>query len=130
MLNQKVRASDLDLEKLTFTDLIWHYGTGQSYIILDTGKKKQRGYRFGVMTRVGDLEVSEWQQLVMQLIQRAGEMPLYDRLLSWVTDNVPWLHTKKERELEALQLHTIRIFEDPDWPGYKAFHADDDAVRV
>lgn len=57
---QVVKAAELDAEKLTFEDLRCHFGTGRSYVISGTGRDRKTGYRTGVQTDVGDIEVSEW----------------------------------------------------------------------
>jgi hypothetical protein len=45
----------------------------------------------------------------------------YQALLAWVEADTPWLHTKKERELYALELHSARIFELPEWVAKQEF---------
>lgn len=61
--------------------------------------------------------------LMENLIRRSGEEILYKLLLEWVSNNMPWLHTKQERDLEALVLHAMRIFENPEWVGYEVFRS-------
>ena len=51
----------------------------------------------------------------------SGEEALYQALLAWVEADTPWLHTKKERELYALELHSARIFELPEWVAKQEF---------
>ena len=70
---------------------------------------------------VGDIEVSEWKMLMKDLIRRSDEEFLYKLLFQWVSQTTPWLHTKQEYELQALELHAMRIFENPDWADYDAF---------
>lgn len=65
---QTVRAADLDVKKLTFEDLRYLHGTGRSYVISGTGHDRKTGYRTGVQTNVGDIEVSEWKELMKELI--------------------------------------------------------------
>lgn len=118
---QVVRASQLNAETLTFEDLRCHFGTGRSYVISGTGRDRKKGYRTGIQTNVGDIEVSEWKTLMKDLIQRSGEEALYKLLFQWVSQTTPWLHTKQEFELEALELHAMRIFDNPEWADYEAF---------
>ena len=118
---QTVRAADLDVKKLTFEDLRYLHGTGRSYVISGTGHDRKTGYRTGVQTNVGDIEVSEWKELMKELIHRSGEDHLYRKLFQWVSQTTPWLHTKQEYELQALELHSARIFENPNWADYEAF---------
>ncbi len=119
--NDKIRAEDLDQEHLTFEDLCYLYGTGQAYIISNDGRKNYYGYRFGVMTRLGDMEISQWEMLLRRLIERSGEQVLQENLLNWVTKHSPYLRTERERRIEALALHSARIFEDPKWVDFEAF---------
>lgn len=122
MANHKtVEADKLDIQSLMFEDLRCMYGTGRSYIISGTGRNRKMGYRNGIQTNVGDIEVSEWKALMEKLIHRVGEEMIFDGLLRWVSQNSPWLHTKQEYELAALELHSMRIFENPKWVGYTEF---------
>lgn len=118
---QVVKAAELDAEKLTFKDLRCHFETGQSYVISGRGRDRKTGYRTGIQTNVGDIEVSEWKMLMKDLIRRSDEEFLYKLLFQWVSQNIPWLHTKQEYELYSLKLHAMRIFENPDWADYEAF---------
>ena len=79
------------------------------------------GYRTGIQTNVGGIETSEWKALMKRLICQTGEEIIFDRLLRWVSQNSPWLHTKEKYELEALELHSMRAFENPEWVGYTEF---------
>ena len=117
-----IHASELDEKSLTFSDLRFLYSTGRSYTISGSGRNRSTGYRNGVMTPVGDLEISEWSALMHRLIDRAEEREIYDALLQWATENCPWLHNKSEWEQEALQLHSMRIFENPEWTAYASFN--------
>lgn len=117
-----VSASQFDPAKLTFRDLICHYGTGRVIHIDGRGASKQIQYRFGIQTEIGDFEVHEWMKLVRVLIERAGEEPIQQRLVELVEQEMPWLHRDFERQLEALELHARRIFENPEWVAYEKFN--------
>ena len=78
-------------------------------------------YRFGAQTEIGDIEISVWEAAMHRLIRNSGEEALYQALLAWVEADTPWLHTKKERELYALELHSARIFELPEWVAKQEF---------
>lgn len=107
---------------LTFSDLRAHFGTGRAYLISQYGREKKYGYRKGIQTDIGDLEVSEWKRLVRELIERAEEQELQEQLVEWVKSHYKWLHTKDEVELYALKLHAFRIFDNKEWVGYLAFN--------
>lgn len=107
---------------LTFSDLREHYGTGRAYLISQNSREKKYGYRTGIQTDIGDLEVSEWKRLVRELIERSDEQKLQAQLEEWVKAQCMWLHTKEEVELYALKLHARRIFDDKAWVDYLAFN--------
>ena len=77
-----IHSSELDEKSLTFSDLRFLYSTGRSYTISGSGRNRSTGYRNGVMTPVGDLEISEWSALMHRLIDRAEEREIYDALCS------------------------------------------------
>ena len=107
---------------LTFADLRFHFGTGRAFIKSGSGRDAVYGYRNGVMTDVGDIEESEWAQLMMDLIKRSGEEGLQAQLRLWAKEHCAWLHTKKEVEMHALELHSSRIFDNPKWVDYELFN--------
>ena len=107
---------------LNFADLRVRYGTGRCYTISGTGRNRVTGYRTGMMCKVGDIEVSEWCQMMRDLIESSGEEMLFSQLLSFVKEAYPYCRTKSERELEALKLHASRIFDNELWVGYVKFN--------
>ena len=106
---------------LSFSDLRVHYFTGVSVRRLGDQHSKSSGYRNGVMTGIGDLEFPVWETLVRDLIHRSGEDELLNSLIVWL-EGAPWLRTKREVELYALELHADRIFDNPDWVDYVTFN--------
>lgn len=110
------------LQEITFAQLRVHYGTGRSLLISGTGRDKKYEYRVGCMTDIGDIEISQWVELVRYLIERDGEEQLQEKLLDWVKRSCIWLHTRKEQEEHALSLHASRIFECKEWVDYEAFN--------
>ena len=106
---------------LSFSDLRVHYSTGVSVHRLGDQHSKSSGYRNGVMTGLGDLEYPVWETLIRDLIHRSGEDELLNSLIAWL-EATPWLHTKRDKELYALELHAGRIFDNPDWVDYAAFN--------
>lgn len=109
------------LDGLTFEKVSLKYGTGRSNTF-NTPNGKKTSYRHGVMTEIGDIEVSVWIQIVEYLIQRAKENELYNNLLEWVTDTLKWSENDAERKKYALVLHAVRIFGNPAWVDYVAFN--------
>lgn len=117
-----VSASQFDPAQLTFQDLYCHYGTGRTVRSEGRGSSKKIEYRFGIQTEIGDFEVHEWMELVRNLIKRAGEETIQQRLMVLVEQETPWLQRDFERQLEALELHARRIFENPEWVAYEKFN--------
>lgn len=113
-------ASRLDPATLTFSDLHWKYGTG---VDTSTGKGiyKKNSYRYGVMTELGDIELKVWIQLMEQLIEKSGEQWILDALIQWEKEHYMKASTAKLRE-SALELHSARIFDNPEWVCYLPFN--------
>ncbi|NBI85082.1 hypothetical protein D3Z47_02270 [Lachnospiraceae bacterium] len=106
---------------ITFETLRVRYGTGRSYLIRTEGRHKVHGYRKGVMTGLGDLELKEWKRLAMELVQTSQEQQLYQNLLEWRLEH-NCRRSDSEPEIDALELHMSRIFDDPLWVGYIPFN--------
>lgn len=93
-----MREKEISSDGLKFEDLRKRYGTGRSYTISGSGKNRVTGYRTGVMTNIGDIEVSQWERLVHELISRNQEEELYAHLCQWIKETALWLHGKHEIE--------------------------------
>lgn len=117
-----MRIDQIDTEKLTFADLRKHYGTGRAYTISGSGRDRKTGYRQGVMTDIGDIELSDWKKLVYILIERAGEEQMQQWLRTWYAEYMPWEVRKEDQETEALDAHVRRCFDDPKWVQYIEFN--------
>lgn len=114
-------VSGLDPASISFSNLCWRYGTG---VDTSTGKGiyKKHSYRHGVMTKLGDIELKVWIQLMEQLIEKSGEQWLQDALLQWEKEhNYAKSSAAKLRET-ALELHSARIFDNPEWIYYIPFN--------
>ena len=106
---------------LTAEDIsVMHY-TGRS-ITKGFGRDKTSTYRSGIQTKLGDIEQSQWQTLMRDIIRRNGELELLDSLIAWELEHTPWVHTKKEAEQRALESFTSRRFDDLNWSDYEAFN--------
>lgn len=64
------------IANLSFSDLKVRYFTGRSILISDTGQGKRYQYRNGCMTALGDLEISEWREMITELIAYRSEQEL------------------------------------------------------
>ena len=110
------------MSELTFADLRVHYGTGRAYTISGKGRDRVTGYRSGMMCNLGDIEVSEWCEMVKNLIMQKGEQELHQQLIAHMKEHHFLKQTKAELEQEALELHAARIFDDPLWVDFIVFN--------
>lgn len=114
-------VSGLEPASISFLNLRWRYGTG---VDTSTGKGiyKKHSYRFGVMTKLGDIELKVWIKLMEQLIEKSGEQWLLEALIQWEKEhNYAKTSAAKLRE-SALKLHSDRIFDNPEWVCYLPFN--------
>ena len=61
------------MSELSFAALRCHFQTGRSYVIYGEGRNRVSGYRTGVHCDLGDIERSEWIDMVKDMIRRSGE---------------------------------------------------------
>ena len=107
---------------MMFEDLRVRYRTGRSYVVSGSGRNKVMGYRNGYMTKLGDLERSEWKQLVLERIRETGEEELFDQLHTWVKEHNYTRMSREEVETKALELHADRIFDNEAWVYFVPFN--------
>jgi len=117
----RVATVDQLADSVTFEDLRVHFFTGKAVLLSGSGRDKKYTYRSGVMTDVGDIELSRWRELVHGLIEKANEQTLHAQLMKWVKECCPFQHHKEEIETYALELHAARIFENPQWAAFDEF---------
>lgn len=115
------KVSELRPHLITFPNLRWKYGTGVA-ISTGEGRYKKHSYRNGVMTELGDIEESLWYQLMSQLIQRNSEQWLLEALIEWEKEQCYRPLSLSEIRKEALHLHSVRIFDDPEWVDFLPFN--------
>ena len=87
-----------------------HY-TGRS-VSRGYGRDKVTSYRSGVQTELGDIELSQWQALMRDIIHRSGELKLLEQLTEWELETTPWIHTRKDAEQCALEAFANRWFDN------------------
>ena len=95
-----------------------HYHTGRSYTISGYGRDRKLGYRTGIATDIGDIEISVWIHAIKSLIVQHGEQKIFEQLHQWCKNHNYTNATPKEVEKEALILHSMRMFENEKWVGY------------
>lgn len=110
------------MPNLTYEDLRVHFGTGRAYTISGSGRDRVTGYRTGMKCNLGDNEISEWAAMVRDLIVQTGEQELFQQLLTHMKEHNYTGSTKSKLELECLQLHAARIFDDPLWVDFIPFN--------
>lgn len=110
-----------NLDAITFEDLQWQYGVFRCNST-GAGRDKKHFPWHGVKTRMGEIEEREWCQLAEALIDRAGETDLLKQLIQWCAEHNFTGDSAAEIRREALQLHTSRIFDNPQWVGYLPFN--------
>ena len=112
---------ELSEKPLTFADLELRYDTQKGFTWFD-GRYKRKGLVGFAVTPVGEIKRSDWERMIRQLIQEAGEEELFSRLLEWTEENTPWLRKESERISYALELHAARIFDNEAWVGFVPFN--------
>lgn len=101
---------EYSLKELNYSDLIIHFHTGRAVFLGGTGRNKQYGYRTGVKTNLGDVEISEWLSVVQKLIEFKGDTAECMEILSKVKNSMPWLKTEQEQIECALNLFLRKSF--------------------
>lgn len=114
-------ASGLDPKSITFSNLGYQNQTGV-YNTTGAGLLKTSGYRSGVVTELGDIEISVWRELIKQLITESGEQWLQDALFQWEKEHNYRHDTLTELREKALKHHSMRIFDRPAWVDFIPFN--------
>lgn len=70
----------------------------------------------------GRSKKKDWCKLAESLIEFAGETDLLKYLLQWCDEHKYPQSSAAEVRKEALQLHTARIFDNPQWVGFVPFN--------
>lgn len=119
-----ITASDkrYSVAELKIEDVRFMYGTGRAIYISGSGRDKVYDYRNGCMTKLGDIEESEWQALMKFLIARDGEQELFKQFLAWETEHNFCDSTRKTLERDTQIKHSMRLFDDPKWVDFVRFN--------
>lgn len=113
---------DIQEKDITFENLSYQYGTGCAYTISGEGRNRVTGYRTGVETKLGDIEISEWMDLMQGLIEKSGELALNGALIEWLAEHNYRKASKSEIAREAMELHSNRIFDNEEWVDFLPFN--------
>ncbi len=109
------------LDSITFDEIRWQHGIFRCNSI-GSGRDKKHYVWNGVQTKLGEFEESAWYKLAEALIQRDHEEGLYEQLLEWETEHNYAGYSKKELREEALHIHSMRIFDNPEWVDFVPFN--------
>lgn len=110
-----------DLSTITFEDIQWQYGVFRCNSTGAGRDKKYFPWR-GAKTNLGEIEERNWRRLAEAAIEHAGETDLLKQLIQWCSEHNFTGASAAEIRREALQLHTSRIFDNPQWVGYLPFN--------
>ena len=110
-----------DLSTITFEDIRWQCGVFRCNSTGAGRDKKYFPWR-GAKTKLGEFEERNWCQLAEAVIEHAGETDLLKQLIQWCSEHNYTGASAAEIRREALQLHTRRIFDNPQWVGYLPFN--------
>lgn len=110
------------MSEITFEDLRCHFQTGRSYVKSGEGRNRVYGYRTGIQCNLGDIEKSEWMQMVRDMIDREGEQDLQKQLLEHRKAHNYAKQSMTELEFDALDLHASRIFDNEAWVAFLEFN--------
>ena len=108
--------------ELDYKTLRAQFYTGRSVLLNDRGYEKKYGYRHGVQTPIGDIEVNVWCEAMKELIEKNGDTDLYDKLFDWYKGDPVCGKTKREQELYVLNVFSNNIFDNPKWVDYIPFN--------
>ncbi len=111
----------IDLSTVSLSDVRWQIGSGIA-ISSGSGRDKKYRYRNGVITNIGDIEEHIWYQLVEQIAQRDNEVWLVDALAVWEGEHNYLRRSPAQIREEALELYSMRIFDQPEWVVYIPFN--------
>ena len=113
--------SAFDLSTLHLNDIRWLVGTGQR-MSTRQGKKQKTAYRRGVLTPIGDVRLDVWYELTEAIIRRDGEQPLLNSLVEWLSAHNYAEEAPTQIHYHALELHSSRLFDRPQWVDYIPFN--------
>lgn len=110
---------------MNFEDLQCHT---RSFRVIKKGKGREKieETRSGIICNLGDLEQSDWIDKMETLIKESNEWDLQEHLREYVAA-LPWCNPRLKNydqyvRLDALILHSHRIFDDELWVNFINFN--------
>lgn len=110
-----------DRKNLEFKRLRIHYFTGKS-LSSGVGRNKSYSYIDYALTDAGEIEIPKWKSLAHQLISQYDEGRLQENLLEWEGEHNYTRSNQSQLELNSLELHVARMFDNPLWVDYVPFN--------
>ena len=109
-------------EYATTEQLRCRFGTGRAVLTKDAGpRRKEYGYREGCMTELGDIRKDVWLIAVERIIKTQNGQELFESLLRWTEDRIPWAKTRDEQQEYAMDLYLGKMHENKEWLGYEEY---------
>lgn len=114
---------ELDLPNLTPADLRYRFGTGQA-ISTGSGRDKKYTYRTGVMTPLGDIEISVWLEAAEYLVEEYGLQEELEHLKPYARFPLDRGTPAAQREARAdiLDACLSQLYRDPQWVKFLEYN--------
>ncbi|MCD7991935.1 MAG: hypothetical protein LUK37_09220 [Clostridia bacterium] len=113
--------TDIDIPSLRLEDIRFLFGTGMG-MTKGRGRDKEKFFRKGVQTEIGDIREDVWYQLAEQVIGLHGETWLLEALETWYREMKHYPRHGFDVHKMALELHSNRIFNSEGWIDYLRFN--------
>ena len=111
-LNRIDNVAQIDKSLISHENIRYMHDTGVAINHEDskrTGEKRYK-YRHGIQTKLGDIEVSVWKELVYMLIKQQGDEEFYKQILEYETEHNRFnVVDKEDIEKEALRSYAMRL---------------------
>ena len=118
---RKQMTKEYDPSELTFEQLRVRHWSGKD-TVSGVGRYKSHTYHHYAVTALGEIELAQWRKLAKELIARNNEQDLQANLLEWEREHNYTRMQPTALELESLDLHVSRIFDNPLWVYFVPFN--------
>lgn len=110
-----------DKKHIAFNELAVGYETGFDCLTCTLDELRFAPQRQYVHCSNGWMPQQVWKQKALDLIQKHNETSILEGLVEYTKKTFPWIQSEEGRYIYALELHMLRLFEDPNWPNYIPF---------
>lgn len=122
-LLQVVRMFNMKLGGFALKDLSYMYSTHSFHRTIVDGKRKDI-MNTTIVTPSGEISEKKWIELIEKQAKEKLELDILDKLKSYALNELAWIHADKEAYEHALNMYSIRMWENPKWVGYEEFNID------